>query len=249
MQIADSFKFLLLLVYIFLAVSGTCVFMMAFGLVSSIPDHIVLLVIGAITLFCLSGVYWLVPIMTLSMNIRKPTREEEQQLQRCMAVLQRKSGKKISYRLRVIETNELTAFAIGTRTIAISKGLRNVLVNDDKLISVMAHEMAHLMARDTFASTGLLIAFYLPSYIQRVSINLMLNFAARFIKQVIVQGVLASLLGLVMLIGIVYYFHLLSWIMTLFVLGIFFLMLNWFFSLLYLADSRFTEYRRDAYAR
>lgn len=113
----------------------------------------------------------------------------------------------------------------------------------------MAHEMAHLMARDTFASTGLLIAFYLPSYIQRVSINLMLNFAARFIKQVIVQGILASLLGLVMLIGIVYYFHLLSWIMTLFVLGIFFLMLNWFFSLLYLADSRFTEYRRDAYAR
>lgn len=247
MQIANSFKFLLLLSYIFLAMSATFIFAIAFRLVPHIEDHIIWLTLAGCTLFCLSGVYWLVPLQMLSMDIRKPIREEDHVLGKCMNILKQKTGDRRNYRLRVIETMELAAFAIGARTISVSKGLMQVL-DEEELTAVIAHEMGHLKARDTFAGTGLLIAFYLPSHIQRMSIRFFFGLTAGVLRHTVVNGILAGIFLVGLLFVIVIMFHLLKWLVAFMVIGVFFLILNLVFNFLYLADSRFTEYRRDAFA-
>lgn len=248
MQISDSFKFLLLLCYIFLAVFATITVAMVFNLTPRIPEYIFWLTMAGCMLFCLTGVYWLASLQMLFMNVRKPIREEEQILEKCMRLLKQKTNDTHNYNLRVIETAEPEAFAIGTRTIAVSKGLMQLL-NEEELTAVMAHEMAHLKARDTFAGTGLLIAYYLPSYIQGVAIRFSLSLTSHVLRHTMAQGLLAGIVLVVFLLIIAWALKILPWIMAVIMLGLFFLLLNRIFNFLYLADSRFTEYRRDAFAQ
>ncbi|NIG54541.1 M48 family metalloprotease [Chitinophaga sp. Cy-1792] len=247
MRISNSLKFVLLLSYIFLAVTATFIAIAAFHPVKALPDSVFWLTLAGATLLCLSGVYWLVPVMELSMNVRRPIQAEEQRLQRCMTILQRKAQDSRKYRLRIIATEGPAAFAIGARTIAVSPDLMDML-DDEELTAVLAHEMGHLRARDTFASAGLLIAYHVPAYIQRVTLNVTLGMARHFIREAFAQGIVVSLLAFLMLFGIAYYFHALPWIMMFLFLGLFFLLLNLVFNFFYRADSRFTEYRRDAFA-
>jgi|GEM_PF-3117245 len=248
MQIANSLKFLLLLSYIFLAVSATFIFGLAFNLIPHIEEYVLWLTIAGFMLLCLSGVYWLIPLQMLSMNVRKPILEEERLLVKCMNILKQKTKDPRNYRLRIIETAELEAFAIGTRTIAISKGLLYIL-NEEELIAVMAHEMGHLKARDTFAGTGLLIAFYLPSRIQLTVIRFFFSLVGGVLLHTVQYGILAGIMMVGILLVIGWLLHILTWMIALIMLSVFFLILNWIFNFLYRADSRFTEYRRDAFAQ
>jgi hypothetical protein len=71
--------------------------------------------------------------------------------------------KNIDYKFRVIDSNEVNAFAAPNGYIYITKGMLNVVESDDELDFVIAHEMAHIEKKHAVISyyralTGTLLA-------------------------------------------------------------------------------------------
>ena len=55
-----------------------------------------------------------------------------------------------TYRYAVLDSRELNAFSLPVERIYVTRGLYDLLTTDDMLAAVLAHEMAHLTARDSF---------------------------------------------------------------------------------------------------
>ncbi len=54
------------------------------------------------------------------------------------------------YRYAVLDSPELNAFALPVRRIYLTRGLCELLTTDEAMAAVIAHEMGHLAARDSF---------------------------------------------------------------------------------------------------
>ena len=189
------------------------------------------------TLFCFSSIYLQAPLnIFLHGHIRLPILEEEKRLQYCFAEVISNTRCHKKFRLHIHESETPKTFACGTNLIAISKPLMNELT-DDELKGVLAHELGHLISRDTLISCAFGTASHLPWAVALI---------CRILKRLIRRVLILSLL----IIFILFLFKPML-VMPLIAVTLFlitFSLLDRLFRWLRLALSRQCEYKQDAFA-
>jgi Zn-dependent protease with chaperone function len=193
-------------------------------------------------LLCLSSAYYLTDIWLLFREVRKPIRAEEQKLRRCLDILQKKTGDRSRYRLRVEEEMGFNAFAIGHHTIVISKGALQALP-EGELTAVMAHELGHLTTKDCIASMAYISATYLPR-----KLSWIMQKALQFLIYILRIGIAQGLIGLAIVCVLLYYLHVFHYVIGAIAFVLLIAGLEFVFGYLWLLTCRFTEYRQDAFA-
>ena len=239
------FQIVIVLAYVLLTIFAFLLVLAISGVY--ISNIAALLIIFGWLIFCACSSYFRTPItIFFHFKLRKPILEEEEKLSRCFHEVLERSQCKKTFRLRIDETPGLSAFAIGHNTIAVS---RNLLMwfNEEELKGVLAHELGHLVSRDSVTLSAFVMASDLPRWVSKIF---------RLSK----KGVLASmaialrvslLLGLVLFFVIGYFlnkWHLIMPVIAVAAFILLFTLLDRIFEFLRLVVSRYTEYKQDAYA-
>jgi len=119
-------------------------------------------------LFCFLSVHILGPLrLYFHGRLRKPIMEEEARLQDCFTEVLQRAGCVKKFRLRIAEVEGEEAFACNNNVIAISKAMLDRLT-DEELKGVLAHELGHLMSKDTMVWWAFVTASDLPRMVCRV---------------------------------------------------------------------------------
>jgi Zn-dependent protease with chaperone function len=233
-------QFLLVIAYGFLTITALFLVKQLFRIgPHHVGDWLVVAVMIAWLALCFSTVYWLTDIMLFFKQVRKPILEEEQRLILCLFEVQKRANDKKRYRLRIGERMGFNAYAIGYHTIVISKDCLDILT-DKELCALLAHEMGHLKSKDCMAIMGFYLASWLPGMVNQlfrsgIRISLVLSLIFPIIGILILFFIFTKL-SIFIIAGTILGFLLLMWL------------LNPVFSFLWLMNSRFTEYRQDAFA-
>jgi len=202
--------------------------------------------------FCLSAVYWWPDIKLTKMNVRQCILEEEQLLLSCLEELREKSGDQAHYKIFILEEEGPNAFAIGNRTIVMSRGLMTLLTPSE-LSAVMAHEMGHLRSHDPMAGAAFTIAVFLTFRISRL-IRALLQPLKRMCmprryfvsyNPLAEYGGAAAILILFIIFSVFHLFHYLLAMIC--ILGLLTL-IDKIFIYLWLWNARLVEYEQDAFA-
>jgi heat shock protein HtpX len=176
--------------------------------------------------------------------VRKPIIHEEQRLEKLLAQVfaKSKSAKKIHIRLRISEQTELNAFAMGRRTIAISKGLMERF-SDELILGILAHELGHLEDGDTMTGTGYYMARQLPFpfYPPLKKKGERVPFPRRVLDLLYIL-----LFGFMGIHAIFHHQNLLF--LAVFLTWILYRKIQWAFDFLFRIAARSIEFRQDAYA-
>ncbi len=192
---------------------------------------------------------------------RKPSLDEEEVLERCMREVLQKAGHEKRYKLLVDEKMELNAFAIGTRTIAVSRGSLELLT-EGELKGLMAHELGHLLSHDCIIGATYVMSAQLPRLVKFVFIKSWRILAGRSrgrLRNLNVLRVLAYIVRnwlflLVCLFGLWAVGSMPGTIRVLTALSgvcafiLLFIVLDYLFGFCRLIISRFIEYKQDAFA-
>ncbi len=224
-----------------------------------ISDRTAWLIMMGWVVLCFSSAYLFTGIsLFFGGRLRKPVQAEKERLEIAFCSVQERSGYKGKIKLRIQESPDWNAFATGTRTIAVTKGLLSGL-SDDELKGLLAHELGHLASYDTITGSAFLMAGYLPSIVRWVYRQIVAIVMSGFRQPVMVrtnQGVmkasrfnpLSGFFWLVIVVGIFYFLHLLQVIVAIVLFVVVFAILNLLFRWLTLVLARFSEYRQDAFA-
>jgi heat shock protein HtpX len=188
-------------------------------------------------LFCFLSVYFLGPVhLYFHGRLRQPVMEEEARLQDCFAEVLQRAGCVKKFRLCIAEVEGEEAFACNNNVIAISKAMLDRLT-DEELKGVLAHELGHLMSRDTMVSWAFVTASDLPALVRRV-FGILRPIIRRLLVLTLIMLVMLFLFKPMLLMPVI--------AMALFLLT--FSLLDRLFRWLRLVLSRQCEYRQDAYA-
>ena len=210
------------------------------------PTQCSVIIVGWV-LYCVGiGPYTSSHYLFRHSKVRKPILAEEKLITSLFSEVQLRSKFSKRVRLGIIEESGLTAFATGTRTIAISKGMLKIL-SPEELKGIMAHELGHLESWDCIFGAALTTANYVPKKIHR--------FFAK-IASLIFKGCLLLLLriGMIVVLFLSYAYLLysnnhpsrpISIFLVFIIVFPFFQRLNIF---CWHLISRFREYRQDAFA-
>lgn len=126
------------------------------------------------TLACWMSVYYLSPVhLFFHGRLRPPIMEEEARLQGCLQEVEKSASCEKKFCLRMVEEKEEKVISFGYDTIAISASLLKELT-DEELKGVMAHQLGHLISRDTMVSWAFATAHHLPKKLRRSSLLLKL---------------------------------------------------------------------------
>jgi heat shock protein HtpX len=188
-------------------------------------------------------------ILFRHLPVRKPILSEEQKLEKLFAPVVQQTAFIKKVRLRITEEMELDAFAIGQRTIAISRKMLETF-SDDELQGVMAHELGHLQDRDCLVgaafemATALPFPFYfkLPVLIKKKQ------------KKYIILRPLIKIFRVMLLIFLLilffnsYYRHRVIIFIVVALCFILFPRITKIFDLFWRTVTRFIEYKQDAHA-
>jgi Zn-dependent protease with chaperone function len=211
------------------------------------------------TLYCFGSAWLFTDLHLYFARIRQPIRAEEEQLRSAFTTVSRNAGYQRRICLRVIETDEWNAFAIGVRTIAVSKAmLRDLAPNE--LEGVIAHELGHLISHDTIiaaAYTQARLLTYWLGFVLRWIIRVLRNgfWETHMIRtvmgpvQIARRSLFRGVIWVTLAVLLLYYIRYLYGIIALTVFVILFAILNRVVRFLDLLLSRMTEYRQDAYAQ
>lgn len=197
-------------------------------------------------LICFSTAYWYPDVHIFFNQVRKPTYEEEYRLVLCMHQIQRKANDNKRYRLRVEEAPGLNAYAIGIRTIVVGKDCLTHL-SDEELCALLAHEMGHLRTKDCMAILAFFVANQPPGFVARI-LKIPLKVAGGTFLGVIRQNLLSAFILFIVLLVILSKTAILYYFLAVVGFIVFLWLLNLLFSFLWLLNSRYTEYRQDAFA-
>jgi len=224
-----------------------------------ISDRTAWLIMMGWVVLCFSSA-WLFTGVSLffGARLRKPMQAEEERLGTAFRSVQERAGYKRKVKLRIQESSDWNAFATGTRTIAITKGLL-AGVTDDELKGLLAHELGHLASYDTIVGSAYWIAGYLPSTVRWVYRRIAAIVMGGFRESVLVRtdrGIrkasrfnpLSGVIWLVIVLAIFYFLHILQAIVAIVLFVVLFGILNLLFRWLTLVLARFSEYRQDAFA-
>jgi len=210
------------------------------------------------TLYCFSSAWLFTGLRLYFAQVRRPIRVEEEQLRSAFTTVSKNAGYYQPVCLRVIESDEWEAFAIGVRTIAVSKAMLRDL-SPNELEGVMAHELGHLVSHDTIIAAAYLqarlLTYWLSIVFRWIARILTLGFwdtrrirttrgSVRIRRPALFRGVIWLILAVMLL----YYIHYLYGLIALTVFVIIFAILNRIVRFFDLLLSRMTEYRQDAYA-
>jgi heat shock protein HtpX len=188
-------------------------------------------------LFCFSSVHILAPVyLYFHGRLRQPMLEEETRLQDCFTEVLSKAGCVKKFRLRIAEVEGEEAFACNNNVIAISKAMLDRLTNEE-LKGVMAHELGHLMSKDTTVCWAFVTASDLPALVRRV-FALLRPIIRRLLVLTLLTWVMLFLFKPMLLMPVI--------AMALFLVT--FSVLDRLFRWLRLMLSRQCEYKQDAYA-
>jgi Zn-dependent protease with chaperone function len=125
-------------------------------------------------LVCWLSVYYLSPVhLFFHGRLRPPIMEEEARLQGCLQEVLKSAGCEKKFCLRIVEEKEEKILSFGHDTIAVSASLLKELT-DEELKGVMAHELGHLISRDTLVTWAFATADRLPHFLTRVRLLLTL---------------------------------------------------------------------------
>lgn len=234
------------LVFLYVLVTIFCFLLVLVVSGVRIPDKIIGLIVAGWLLFCFGSAYFLTDLyFFFRYHLRRPTRPEEEKLAAAFHAVRESAGYKKAVKLRVHESGGWNAFAVGTRTIAVSKGMLADLT-DDELKGILAHELGHLVSYDTVMGSAYLTAAYLPWVI---------GFVYRWIVKVASWGfrrryrVLSGIFWLLILGAILYFLHLQKAVIAIIFFTLLFAVLTPVFRFLTLLLMRVTEYRQDAFAQ
>jgi len=206
---------------------------------------------------CLSADFYLFRFS----NTRQPTLSEEERLQRCFREVLQKAGHDKRFNLLVDEKLELNAFAIGSRTIAVSRGSLEKLT-EGELKGLMAHELGHLLSHDSIIGATYLLSSQLPRLVKSIftfSIRLLAgrsrirprNLNVLMVLVYIIRNwifLLIFLLGLYILVSIPGATHVIIALAGVYSFGLLFTVLDYLFGFFRLIISRYIEYKQDAFA-
>ena len=118
-------------------------------------------------LACWLSVFYLSPVhLFFHGRLRPPIMEEETRLQFCLQEVEKSASCEKKFHLRMVEEKEEKAISFGHDTIAISASLLKELT-DEELKGVMAHELGHLINRDTMVSWAFATAHHFPNMLRR----------------------------------------------------------------------------------
>jgi Zn-dependent protease with chaperone function len=225
----------------------------------NISDTTAWLIMMGWVLLCFSSAYLFTGIsLFFGSRLRRPIQAEEEKLELAFRSVRERAGYTKKVKLRIQESTDWNAFATGTRTIAITKGLL-AGVSDDELKGLLAHELGHLISYDTIVGSAYWTAGYLPSIVRWVYRQIAAIVMGGFKEPVPVrtsQGVikasrfnpLPGILWSVIIIAIFYFLHILQAIIAIVLFVVLFGILNLIFRWLTLVLARFSEYRQDAFA-
>ena len=183
-------------------------------------------------LACWLSVFYLSPVhLFFHGRLRPPIMEEETRLQSCLQEVLKSTACEKQFCLRMVEEKEEKVICFGYDTIAISASLLKELT-DEELKGVMAHELGHLISRDTMVSWAFATAHHLPKMLRRSRL---------LVKLLIVLPVLYFIVGffsntLIFPIGAVWMFLVSS------------VVLDLLFGWLHLLLLRQREYHQDKFA-
>jgi heat shock protein HtpX len=240
-------QFLLAVTYAFITISALYLLLYLLGNGKfNINGWIVFTIITGWVVICFSAAYWYTDIHLFFNQVRKPIREEEQRLIISMHEVQKKANDKRTYRLRVEESTGLNAYAIGSRTIVVSKGCLKYLSHGE-LCALLAHEMGHLRTKDCMAILAFYFAKRPPGFVASF-LRSGLIIAGGTIKTFIRQSLLAALIAVVVILFVFSKSAVLYYLLSIASFLLFLWLLNSVFNFLWLMNSRFTEYRQDAFA-
>jgi len=209
--------------------------------------------------FCFSSPYFMSGIwLSLRGKCRKPILEEEEKLQRCLCDVLAKASCGKSFRLMIRDGMEPRATAAGRRTIIVTRGMLE-RTTDDELKGVLAHELGHLMDKDTIVTLVFSMARLLPLIMIRIGNNTCWILRRGFFISGRVQtsiGLLKigrfSLLNGILLLFItgylLYRIHLLQVVIPFIGFVLLLSIFNAVFEFLFLLAARLIEYKQDAYA-
>jgi len=183
-------------------------------------------------LICWLSVYYLSPVhLFFHGRLRPPIMEEEARLQGCLQEVLKSASCEKKFCLRIVEEKEEKVISFGHDTIAISASLLNELT-DEELKGVMAHELGHLIGRDTMVSWAFATADRFPLILSRIRLLLTLLVLLPVIYFIV--GLFSN--TLIFPIGAAWMFMVSS------------LILHVLFSWLHLLLLRRREYQQDAFA-
>jgi len=199
--------------------------------------------------YCFSSASFRAGNLLAHIHVRKPVKEEEDKLNSHFQEVLQQAGIVKTFRLLIQEEMGYNAFAIGLRTIVVSRGLLEGM-EPGELKAVLAHELGHLQSNDCLISSAFSAANFLPWIVTVVYEKVKHIFLRGFIFSVFLFRVRVSVLLLVLLVGLSFFWYshsLLPLLATiLFVLT--FRRVSSLFLFLWKMISRFTEYKQDAYA-
>jgi heat shock protein HtpX len=243
--------------YVVLTIFGALLVLVIAGV--KISDRTAWLIMVGWVVLCFSSAYLFTSMsLFFGSRLRKPMQAEEDRLQMAFRSVRERAGYTGKVKLRIQESADWNAFATGTRTIAITKGLL-AGVTDDELKGLLAHELGHLVSYDTIVGSAYWMAGYLPSIVRWVYRRIAAIVMGGFRQRVLVrtnQGVmkasrfnpLSGIVWLVIVVAIFYFLHILQVIVAIVLFVVVFSILNVIFRWLTLVLARFSEYRQDAFA-
>jgi Zn-dependent protease with chaperone function len=181
--------------------------------------------------------------------VRRTVLGEEKRLESLLSEIVGKSNFEYKINIWISEEMELNAFAIGRRTICITRGMMKKF-SDENLRGVLAHELGHLQSKDCIVSSAFVTAGCLSAsvyYIYKLLANKIetrsfINFCLLKIFKWISLIILAAILILHFK-----HLHILPLISVILYILYYEIFLKIFF-FLWRAISRFMEYKQDAYA-
>lgn len=241
-------QFILVVIYALVTITAVCLLYFLLGnkkLLDS--DLIVSAIIAGWILICLSAVYWFTDIYLFFSQVRKPVYEEERRLILSLQQIQRKINDAKKYRFRIAEKNGINTFAVGYRTIVVSKDSFKFLT-DNELSALLAHEIGHLRTRDTMASLAFYFANLLPGLVGRMKFA-KIKSKGKMIASAASKGLLASIIVLITILFILSKTNTLLYILPVISFVVLLWIFNKIFIFLWLMNLRFTEYRQDEFVQ
>jgi len=140
------FKFGLVFLYVLLTIFCLLLVLVLSGVyISAVTGW---LIVAGWTVYCFSSAWLFAGLYLYFSPIRLPIRSEEERLVSAFTTVRKNAGYQRSIDLRVIESDEWNACAIGVRTIAVSKAMLRDL-GPHELEGVIAHELGHIISYDT----------------------------------------------------------------------------------------------------
>ena len=156
----------LVLSYVLITALAFLVMLGLFGV--RITDAAGVAAMAAWGLFCLAAGYLSASFYLFRhLKARRPTLADEEKLQRCFGEVLQRAGRNKRFQLLVDEEMEINAFAIGIRTIAVSRGSLEQLT-EGELKGLLAHELGHLLSHDCIIGATYLMSTQLPRLVKLV---------------------------------------------------------------------------------